>query len=71
MSWIAPDAVTGQAWWGYTQTVAGIAIALLSPVLGAIADAAEDRDAPGAADASVRRQDHFVRVAFFRCCSHG
>lgn len=40
---VAPDAVTGQAWWGYTQTVAGIAIALLSPVLGAIADAAGPR----------------------------
>lgn len=40
---VAPDAVSGQALWGYTQTVAGIAIALLSPVLGAIADAAGPR----------------------------
>ena len=36
---IAPDAVTGQAQWGWMQTVAGLAIALLSPVLGAVADA--------------------------------
>ncbi|PWR20608.1 MFS transporter [Zavarzinia compransoris] len=40
---VAPDAVAGQALWGYTQTVAGIAIALLSPVLGAVADAAGPR----------------------------
>ncbi|WP_408869383.1 MFS transporter [Caldovatus aquaticus] len=36
---IAPDPVTGQAQWGWMQTAAGLAIALLSPVLGAIADA--------------------------------
>ncbi|WP_149538362.1 MFS transporter [Siccirubricoccus phaeus] len=36
---IAPDEATGQAWWGWMQTVAGLAIALLSPVLGAVADA--------------------------------
>jgi UMF1 family MFS transporter len=36
---IAPDPVTGQAQWGWMQTLAGIAIALLSPVLGAVADA--------------------------------
>jgi UMF1 family MFS transporter len=36
---IAPDPVTGQAQWGWMQTVAGIAIALLSPALGAVADA--------------------------------
>lgn len=40
---VAPDDVSGQAWWGYTQTVAGICIALLSPVLGAVADAAGPR----------------------------
>ncbi|WP_199699235.1 MFS transporter [Oleomonas cavernae] len=40
---VVADPVTGQAYWGYTQTVAGIAIALLSPVLGAIADAAGPR----------------------------
>ncbi|WP_376098672.1 MFS transporter [Roseomonas sp. CCTCC AB2023176] len=36
---IAPDPVTGQASWGAMQTVAGIAIAILSPILGAVADA--------------------------------
>jgi MFS transporter, UMF1 family len=36
---IAPDPATGQAQWGWMQTMAGIAIALLSPALGAVADA--------------------------------
>ncbi|PWC27733.1 MFS transporter [Teichococcus aestuarii] len=36
---IAPDPATGQAQWGWMQTGAGIAIALLSPLLGAVADA--------------------------------
>ena len=36
---VAPDPVTGQAQWGWMQTLAGIAIALLAPVLGAVADA--------------------------------
>jgi MFS transporter, UMF1 family len=36
---IAPDSVTGTAQWGWAMTASGIAIALLSPVLGAIADA--------------------------------
>jgi len=36
---IAPDPATGQAQWGWMQTLAGLAIALLSPVLGAVADA--------------------------------
>ncbi|HZF77458.1 MAG TPA: MFS transporter [Acetobacteraceae bacterium] len=36
---VAPDPVTGQSQWGWTQSAAGFAIALLSPVLGAIADA--------------------------------
>ena len=36
---IAPDPATGQAQWGWMQTVAAIAIAVLSPVLGAVADA--------------------------------
>lgn len=40
---VAGDPVAGQAQWGYAQTVAGVAIALLSPVLGAIADAAGPR----------------------------
>jgi UMF1 family MFS transporter len=42
---IAPDPATGQAQWGWMQTLAGIGIALLSPVLGAIADAGGRRRA--------------------------
>lgn len=36
---IAPDPATGQAQWGWMQAAAGLCIALLSPVLGAVADA--------------------------------
>lgn len=36
---LAPDALSGQAAWGYTQAVAGLLIAALSPLFGAIADA--------------------------------
>ncbi|UFN50515.1 MFS transporter [Roseomonas sp. OT10] len=36
---IAPDPATGQAMWGWMQAAAAVAIALLSPVLGAVADA--------------------------------
>jgi MFS transporter, UMF1 family len=36
---IAPDPVTGQAQWGWMQTLAGLGIAVLSPLLGAVADA--------------------------------
>jgi UMF1 family MFS transporter len=36
---IAPDPVTGQASWGVMQSIVGLCIALLSPVLGAVADA--------------------------------
>ncbi|MCQ4162821.1 MFS transporter [Roseomonas sp. GC11] len=42
---IAADPATGQAQWGWMQTLAGIAIALLSPVLGAVADAGGRRRA--------------------------
>jgi UMF1 family MFS transporter len=42
---IAPDPVTGQAQWGWMQTLAAFAIALLSPVLGAIADQGRRRRA--------------------------
>jgi UMF1 family MFS transporter len=42
---IAPDPVTGQAQWGWMQTLAAIAIALLSPLLGAIADQGRRRRA--------------------------
>ncbi|MBI1260304.1 MAG: MFS transporter [Rhizobiales bacterium] len=37
------DAVAGQAYWGYTQAIAGVIIALASPLLGAMADAAGPR----------------------------
>jgi len=36
---LARDPATGQAQWGYATAAAGLVIALLSPVLGAIADA--------------------------------
>jgi UMF1 family MFS transporter len=36
---VAPDPVTGQAQWGWMQTLAGIVIAVLAPVAGAVADA--------------------------------
>jgi UMF1 family MFS transporter len=39
VSRIATDPVAGQAAWGYTITVAGCVIALMAPVLGAVADA--------------------------------
>src|SRR5262245_55037058 len=35
---VAPDPVTGQAWWGYAAATAGIVIAVGGPILGAIAD---------------------------------
>lgn len=40
---VAPDAASGQALWGFATAAAGIVIALLSPVLGAVADAAGRR----------------------------
>ena len=40
---VAPDAATGQIWWGYMLAIAGVCIALLSPILGAIADATGPR----------------------------
>jgi UMF1 family MFS transporter len=36
---IADDSVTGTAQWGWAMTASGIAIAVISPVLGAVADA--------------------------------
>lgn len=36
---VAPDPATGQALWGFATAGAGIIIALMSPLLGAIADA--------------------------------
>lgn len=40
---IAPDPATGQALWGFATGSAGLVIAVFSPVLGAIADAAGRR----------------------------
>jgi len=36
---LAPDPVTGQSLWGYATAAAGLALAILSPVLGSVADA--------------------------------
>ena len=36
---VAPNPVEGQALWGWMQALVGFAVALLSPVLGAVADA--------------------------------
>lgn len=38
VSQLAGDPDLGQAWWGYTVAVSGLIIAVLSPVLGSIAD---------------------------------
>lgn len=43
VSRLVDDPVLGQAAWGYTVTISGFAIALLSPVLGSIADASGSR----------------------------
>jgi MFS transporter, UMF1 family len=40
---VVGDSVQGQAYWGYTQAIAGITIALLSPILGSVADAGGPR----------------------------
>src|SRR5947207_9845938 len=40
---VASDPASGQALWGFATAAAGMAIALLSPVLGAIADASGRR----------------------------
>src|SRR5689334_6577251 len=42
-NFVAPNPATGQAWWGFAAAGAGLSIALLSPVLGAIADASGRR----------------------------
>lgn len=42
---VAPDPATGQAQWGWMQTLAALAIAVLSPLLGAVADQAGHRRA--------------------------
>src|ERR1700737_4211697 len=40
---VASDAASGQALWGFATAAAGLMIALMSPVLGAIADASGRR----------------------------
>src|SRR6202008_3151212 len=42
-AFVAPDPATGQSLWGFATAAAGLAIALMSPVLGAIADASGRR----------------------------
>src|SRR5246127_1016271 len=42
-NFVAPDPAAGQALWGFAAAAAGFSIALLSPVLGAIADASGRR----------------------------
>ena len=42
---LAPDPVTGQAWWGWMQAGTGLLIGVLSPILGAMADAGGRRRA--------------------------
>ena len=42
-SYLAPDPVSGQALWGFATAAAGLMIAVMSPVLGAIADASGRR----------------------------
>jgi len=40
VSAVAPDPVTGQQWWGWMLTATGLTIAVLAPLLGAMADSA-------------------------------
>jgi UMF1 family MFS transporter len=40
---VTADPVTGQALWGYANAIGGLAVALLGPLLGAVADAAGPR----------------------------
>src|SRR5690242_14634254 len=40
---VAADPATGQSMWGFATAAAGLIIALMSPVLGAIADASGRR----------------------------
>src|ERR1700744_5763065 len=42
-SFVPPDPASGQALWGFATAAAGLMIALMSPVLGAIADASGRR----------------------------
>lgn len=40
---VAQDPVAGTAWWGYALTVAALALVILAPLTGAIADGSERR----------------------------
>lgn len=40
---VARDPVAGTAWWGYTLTVAALALVILAPLTGALADGSERR----------------------------
>ena len=42
-STVAPNAIVGQSYWGYAVGIAGLFIALLSPILGALADTSGPR----------------------------
>ncbi len=42
-SFVASDPISGQAQWGYGTAIAGVIIAVLSPILGSIADATGPR----------------------------
>src|SRR6185436_18308841 len=42
-TYVASDPAAGQAMWGFAAAAGGLVIALLSPVLGAVADAAGRR----------------------------
>lgn len=43
VSQLAADPDMGQAWWGYAVAISGFAIAIMSPILGSIADAVGPR----------------------------
>ena len=40
---VAPDPATGQEWWGWATSASGLAVAILSPLLGSLADATGPR----------------------------
>src|SRR3954471_2170521 len=42
-AFVAPDPATGQSLWGFATAAAGLTIAVMSPMLGAIADASGRR----------------------------
>src|SRR5689334_18494860 len=42
-AFVAPNPASGQAMWGFATAAAGLMIALMSPILGAIADASGRR----------------------------